>query len=203
MIVFFNTPSDTGLFQATLYNTLHLNTLFNPDGVFSAFKVQRARDLNCSISDLVLRCSWNSNNNIISRKSFANSSSKSNRSTSDGNSSSNKVSRSALVIKGLWIQGAVFDWRNSESSSSSKFIDCAPEDRELSALPPVWITYEMQQDQEQQQQIEDKTNNLHLEVPLYYNMLRERLISTLTLPCPDQKERTKWILASVAIFIEE
>jgi len=170
--------------------------LFNPEGVFSAFKVQRARDLKCSINDLVLCCSWSSNDRTC--QTSPDDSSGSYITRNDGKSScSAQGSRGSLMIKGLLIQGAVLDGEKKRSSRS-KLADCAPDGKALSALPPVWITYETQH----QHQSQDQESG-NLEVPLYYNTSRETLISTLLFPCQEKKERTKWILAGVAIFVEE
>lgn len=150
--------------------------------------MQLARDLKCSVNDLVLRCSWSSNDTPPTDSSGS-------EIRSDGKSS--QGSRGSLMIKGLLIQGAIFEGK-SYGNSRGKLADCAPDDKALSALPPVWITYEAQQ----QHQIQDQESN-NLEVPLYYNTSRETLISTLLFPCQEKRERTKWILAGVAVFIEE
>lgn len=101
------------------------------------------------------------------------------------------------MIKGLLIQGAIFDGK-SYGNSRGKLADCAPDDEALGALPPVWITYEARQ----QNHIQDQESS-NLEVPLYYNTSRETLVSTLLFPCQVKREHTKWIFAGVAVFIEE
>jgi len=154
--------SDTGPRATRRFN---LSTLLNPETLFSAMRVQHAREMKCSMNDLKMVCSWK------------------------GSQNEDDSSGSKMIIEGLLIQGAVL--------RGDKLVDCAAYGEELSPLPPVSIMFEPLDGEHRPDTYAQST----LEVPLYYNLSREKLLGTLTLPC-SQQDRVKWILASVAIFIE-
>eukprot|EP00501_MAST-03F_sp_TOSAG23-6_P000982 GSMAST32.ASY1.ANO1.1018.1 assembled CDS len=92
-----------------------------------------------------------------------------------------------VCVEGLLLQGAVFTDKVLEEANVN--------DLELMSAPTCYIGFVPNDTVEPY----GSENTLH--APLYYNTSRERLLTELGLPIKGQRE--KWILAGVALFLED
>ncbi|KAH3756292.1 cytoplasmic dynein 2 heavy chain 1 [Pelomyxa schiedti] len=98
------------------------------------------------------------------------------------------ISTPSATISGMLLQGCTID-------SSGRLVDAeatAPELVPTPALTLYWLPAETPS---------PYAGTMTVDVPVYLNLQREKLVMTLSLPCTGTKE--KWCIAGVALFLSE
>lgn len=93
--------------------------------------------------------------------------------------------RLQLVMGGLLVQGALFDGRRLNPVTR--------ESPSYSVLPPcyvAWLPREL-----------PHPVTPHINVPLYINTQREKLLAEIQLPLADAASRDMWLLMGLATFV--
>ncbi|KAK0416096.1 hypothetical protein QR680_012296 [Steinernema hermaphroditum] len=91
-----------------------------------------------------------------------------------------------LQLSELQIEGALFD--------GSRISEALPSSAPLNGLPPLIVAWSPKGSKDIYDEVES------VWVPLYVDKRREKAIATVQIPC-GRSQRDKWILASVAVFL--
>uniref|UniRef100_A0AAF5DHG2 Cytoplasmic dynein 2 heavy chain 1 n=1 Tax=Strongyloides stercoralis TaxID=6248 RepID=A0AAF5DHG2_STRER len=99
------------------------------------------------------------------------------------------TSKYITEIKGLQIEGALFN--------GEKLTETLSNSPPINNVPILFVAY-----------IQTTSPNIYdekssIEVPLYENISREDLVTTLQLPFDNEDDKLKWILINVALFLKE
>ena len=94
--------------------------------------------------------------------------------------------KTAVVVEGLLLQGCAFD--------SGKLVEAQSTGSDLITAPKCLIAWVPPEHPELY------PDTSICEVPLYTNLLREKLVSTLTVPCT--ATASKWLISGVGLFLQ-
>lgn len=159
--------------RTLLGRPLSLNDLFRPATFVDALRQQAARAVHRALDTLKLVALWGS-------------SSSASTAASGKGLAGGALPPVHASIDGLLLQGCSFD--------AGKLVEAQPSAPELIQMPRctlAWIPEEAP----------SPYGSDVVDVPVYQNLLREKIVVTLSVPCSGSKQ--KWNVAGVALFLAE
>eukprot|EP01105_Mastigella_eilhardi_P023120 TRINITY_DN578_c0_g1_i21.p1 TRINITY_DN578_c0_g1~~TRINITY_DN578_c0_g1_i21.p1 ORF type:complete len:3400 (+),score=883.23 TRINITY_DN578_c0_g1_i21:3362-13561(+) len=160
--------------KTLLTKPLNLNDLFRPATFLDALRQQCARTARRPLDSLKLSAVWLSAGTRLTGASTA---------------AASAASGPSATVDGLLLQGCGFD--------NGKLADAYATAPELIQAPRCIITWIP----EESPSPYDDASVLTVDVAVYQNILREKLVTVLSMPCSAAKE--KWSVAGVALFLSE